>query len=177
MIFFGYELNETDIWLLRSTGTLFVILIGSIIYRTNANLIAKRKSHANDITNCIAPFNDAIANIHLGEASHIFIMNSFIRQQEEAIAIFKAQITCKNNLMLQDVWDKYKKHYEENAKGMTHNQFAVIDEPFKTKELDLLHKYLSNIIKEITRTKRIRLDCVSEANHNLNRLLDKPGII
>jgi hypothetical protein len=24
-------------------------------------------------------------------------------------------------------------------------------------------------------TQRIRLDCVSNANHNLNRLLDKPG--
>jgi hypothetical protein len=24
---------------------------------------------------------------------------------------------------------------------------------------------------------RIRLDCVSEANHNLNRLLDKPGLL
>ena len=24
-------------------------------------------------------------------------------------------------------------------------------------------------------SERIRLDCVSEANHNLNRLLDKPG--
>jgi hypothetical protein len=24
-------------------------------------------------------------------------------------------------------------------------------------------------------SQRIRLDCVSEANHNLNRLLDKPG--
>jgi|SRR5450759_634788 len=26
-------------------------------------------------------------------------------------------------------------------------------------------------------SQRIRLDCVSEANHNLNRLLDKPGLL
>jgi hypothetical protein len=152
MDIFGYKLNETEIWLLRAAGTLLVILIGSIIYRTNANFIAKRKSHSKEIANCIAPFKDAIANIHLGEANHIFIMNSFFRTQEEAIAVFKAKMTGKNSIRLQKAWDSYKKHYEDNAEGMIHTQFAVIPEPFKTQELDLLHKYILNIINEIEKT-------------------------
>ncbi|RLB61878.1 MAG: hypothetical protein DRG80_03390, partial [Deltaproteobacteria bacterium] len=32
-----------------------------------------------------------------------------------------------------------------------------------------------SVLPILNATKRIRLDCVSAANHNLNRLLDKPG--
>jgi len=39
-----------------------------------------------------------------------------------------------------------------------------------------MKKKIDNIDGKIIALLQIRLDCVSEANHNLNRLLDKPGI-
>jgi hypothetical protein len=35
----------------------------------------------------------------------------------------------------------------------------------------------AEVIKIVEKAQRIRLDCESAANHNLNRLLDKPGSI
>lgn len=152
MNIFGYELQETDVWLLRSAGALIIVLIGSIIYRTNIKSITKRKAHAEDILRCISPFSDAIANIHRGEHNHIFIMNSFFREQEEAIAIFQAKVLGKSTLKLKEAWNQYSQHYNLNAKGRIHGQFATIPEPFRTNELNSLHKHLSKIIKVVKRT-------------------------
>ena len=126
-------------------SALILIIVNGIVFY----LLRDKKRIKTD--QYIAPFEDAIANIHLGDANHIFIMKSFFRAQEEAIAILKSKIASKKTLKLQKTWDEYKKHYEGNAKERIHTLFAVFSEPFKTKEIELLHKYLSDIIKEIKR--------------------------
>ena len=149
---FGVILSPSDLWLFGIVIVLVGILAKSIIGRTNDIFTAKRKAHTENVTKCIAPFKDAIANIHLGEHNTIAIMNSFFRSQEEAIAIFKSQCEGKDFTGLQKAWNAYSEHYEHNAKGMVHSLFAVIPEPNRTDELNYLHKLLSNIINEIKKT-------------------------
>ena len=147
-----YPLSDVDFWLLGLAGTLFIALIGIITYRANARIIIIRKSHTDNVSKCVAPFKDAIANIHLGKHNHIFIMNSFFRSQEEAIAIFKSQCMRKNTTALQKVWDEYKKYYEENAKNKIPDQFGFVPEQIKTRDYEVLHNYLSDIIKKAEQT-------------------------
>lgn len=145
-------LTDFELWLLGIAGALIGILIGSIIWRSNARLVAKRKSHSDNISKCVTPFKDAIANIHLGENNQIFIMNSFFRSQKDAIAIFKSQCIRKNTAALQKAWNEYEKYYTVNAKGIVAAQFETVPQPFKTREYEILHKYLSSIIKEVEKT-------------------------
>jgi len=152
MNLFGIILNPADLWLLKIAGALAGILAISIVGRASIRFVAKRKTHSDNISKCIAPFSDALANIHLGEHNHIRIMRSFFREQKEAVAIFKSQCAGKNLTGLQTAWEAYKKHYEDNANGTIYTQFASIPEPFKTEELDLLHAFLSNIITKIKKT-------------------------
>ena len=146
---FGYTFSSADLWMLRIAGTLSLVLLGSLIYRANAKCIAQDKANAQDITDCLVPFKDAIANIHLGEANHIRIMRSFFRAQEESIAVFKAKAQGNASIQLQKAWNNYKQHYEFTAKDRIHAQFATFHKPLRTNELDLLHKYLTQIIEAV----------------------------
>ena len=152
MNIFGITLSISDVWLLRSAGALSAILIASIVRRASIRFIAKRKAHTENISKCVAPFQDAIVNIHYGEHNHIRIMRSFFNTQKEAIAIFKSQCEGKDFTGLQKAWDAYNEHYQNNANGMVHAQFATIPEPFRTDKLNFLHKLLSDITSEIKKT-------------------------
>ena len=121
---------------------LLVIFNGIVFWVLREKDIKKVKEY-------IAPFEDAIVNIHLGENNHIFIMKSFFRSQEEAISILKSKIPVKKTLRLQKAWDGYKDYYENNAKGRVFGQFAQIAEPHRTEKMDLLQKHLTSTIKEI----------------------------
>ena len=149
MDIFGYKLNDNDLWLLGAAGALFTALVGSLLYRANVTHIAKRESHAKHVANCLAPFEDAISNIHLGEENHICIMRSFFRAQEEAIAVFQAKAQGNASIQLQKAWNNYKQHYKVTAKDRIYSQFADSPEPQRTNELDLLHKHLTQIIKAV----------------------------
>jgi len=148
MNIFGIAFSPSDVWLLRIAGALSVIVIGSVVRRATIRFIAKRKSHAQNIADCLTPFMDAIANIHLGEHNHIFIMRSFFRDQEEAIAIFQSKLPAKTALRLKDPWNQYKTYYELKAKDHVHAQFATISEP----ELNALHDQLTKLMKAIKKT-------------------------
>ena len=127
---FSHQVFIYIIILISVNGIIFYLLRDKKRIRTNQYIV---------------PFENAIINIHLGEANHVFIMKSFFRAQEEAVAILKTKIPRKKTLNLQKVWDKYKNYYELNAKKRIHSLFAVIDKPSN----DLLYKHLADIIKEI----------------------------
>ena len=152
MDIFGHKLNDTDLWLLGAAGALFTALVGSLLYRANVTHIGKRESYARYVADCLAPFEDAISNIHLGEANHIHIMRSFFRAQEEAIAVFQAKAKRKATIQLQKAWNDYKQHYNSTAKDRIHAQFAAFPEPLRTSELDSLHKHLTQIIEAVKKT-------------------------
>ncbi|RKX36317.1 MAG: hypothetical protein DRP19_03905 [Thermotogae bacterium] len=54
---------------------------------------------------------------------------------------------------------------------------AVMDAQKKNQKIPIWKDGRIEYINPEIDTERIRLDCESEANHNLNRLLDKPGLL
>ena len=145
---FGQEFSKGEIWLLGLAVPLLLALLACWLRRSSNRVSTTENAHARNVADCLAPFNDALANIRLGEHNHIFIMKSFFRSQEDAIAIYQSKLPAKTALRLKDPWNQYKKYYELNAKGRVYAQFAAISEP----ELNALHNQLTKLMEVIKKT-------------------------
>lgn len=149
MNIFGIILRQSDLYLLGIIGALGVYLLTSIISRTNAVFVKRREQMAELINDLLAPFNDAIANIELGEHNHIFIMNSIFESQSVSIARAKTVAGKWKKKKIEKAWNKYECFYRANAQGQTTGMFGAVPVNIENKSMKIFQFHMNAIIKTI----------------------------
>lgn len=118
MNIFGQELQEIDLWLLRAAGALVVILLGSIIYRSNIFSIDRKKT----LIQAAAKFRDVIDITRVKNLREYDLLNAlhsglvpgngeqfegeyFIHKR--AVHEYRVYLTLLGRFRLNGAWKKY----------------------------------------------------------------------
>jgi len=116
--FFGYELQQSDIWLLGIAGSLFTILLGSLIYRTNVSRINRQSDFKKAATDFRKAFTDILLylqddpSIEGVDEYEIKFVGQILNENynstlSHARIAFQDYLRCINRLRFNRAWDEF----------------------------------------------------------------------